>query len=338
MLMTSPDNPRIGVLLAQLGTPDAPTAGALRPYLRQFLSDRRVVDYPPLLWQPILNLFILAFRPRRSAALYRRVWLEGGSPLLVYSQAQTAGVAARLGDSFRVVLGMRYGHPSIAQAMRTLRDEGIERVLVLPLFPQYSSTTTASIYDAVFAAAAGPKDASQRFVPALRFVPAYYDHPGYIAACAARVWETVATGDAKPDRTIFSFHGVPERYVTTGDPYRAQCEVTARLLAAALNLPDDRWMTVFQSQFGPEQWLQPATDTVLTGLHREGVERVVVFSPGFTTDCLETLDELGHEGREQFAAGGGSPQNYHLAPCLNDHALWLDTMAAIIRHEAAGWV
>lgn len=331
-------NPRVGVLLAQLGTPDAPTARALRPYLRQFLSDRRVVDYPPLVWQPILNLFILTFRPRRSAALYRRVWLENGSPLLVYSQMQAEGVQARLGDSYHVVLGMRYGNPDIAQATRTLRGEGIERVIVLPMFPQYSSTTTASIYDAVFVAAAGPHDASQRFIPALRLISAYHDHPGYIAACAARVQETVAAWDATPERYLFTFHGVPERYVTTGDPYRDQCEVTARRLAAALNLPNEQWMVSFQSQFGPERWLQPATDTVLTGLPAQGVERLLVFAPGFTADCLETLDELGHEGREQFVEGGANSENYRLAPCLNDHPVWLDALADIIRHEAVGWV
>ncbi len=282
-----------------------------------------MVDYPPLLWQPILNLFILTFRPRHSAALYRRAWLENGSPLLAYSQMQAEGVQARLGDSYRVILGMRYRKPNIAQAMRTLRDEGIERVIVLPMFLQYSQRRGLQ-FNAVFAAAAGPHDASQRFIPALRLISAY---PGYIAA-----W------DVTPELYLFTFHGVPERYVTTGDPYRYQCEVTARRLAAALNLPNEPWMVLFQSQFGPERWLQPATDTVFIGLPAQGVEHLLVFSPGFTADCLETLDELGHEGRKQFVEGGANPEDYRPAPCLNDHPVWLDTLAGIIRHEAGSWV
>lgn len=332
---------RIGVLVAQLGTPDAPTAGALRPYLRQFLSDMRVIDYHPLLWQPILHAFILTFRPRRSARLYQRIWTDKGSPLLVYSQAQVKGLQARLGDQYRVILGMRYGNPSIGAAIRQLEREGIDRILIFPMFPQYSSTTTASIYDSAYTAAAGRHcplfNERKRQVPTLRFVTPYYDHPGYIQAMTILVCETVQQWGKRPERYIFTFHGIPRRYVETGDPYPEQCKVTARLLAESLRLSDNEWMVSFQSRFGPEPWLQPYTDDVLEGLHKQGVERVLVFSPGFTADCLETLDELGHEGIEQFTAGGGQVEDFCLAPCLNDLPAWIDAMAAIVQQETLGW-
>jgi ferrochelatase len=338
--MTNVSRP-IGVLVAQLGTPDAPTPQALRPYLRQFLSDMRVIDYHPLLWQPILRGIILRSRPKRSARLYARIWMKEGSPLLHYSKAQTEGLQARLGGEYRVVLGMRYGQPSITQAMRTLESEGIDRIIVLSMFPQFSSTTTASIYDAVYTAAAGRRcplfHERKRFVPTLRFIEPYYDHPGYIGAMKARIEEAVQVWGAPPDKLLITFHGIPNRYIQTGDPYRAQCERTAQLLADALHLAPNEWLVSFQSRFGPEEWLQPYTDETLEGLHHQGVERVLVFSPGFTADCLETLDELGNEGRDQFVEGGGSAEHYRLAPCLNDHPAWLDTMAEIVLHQAQGW-
>lgn len=331
----------IGVLVAQLGTPQAPTAAALRPYLRQFLSDRRVIDYNPFLWQPILRGIILRTRPRRSARLYQRIWREDGSPLLYYSQAQVRGLQERLGSAYRVILGMRYGQPSIQSALQTLESEGIDRIIALPMYPQYSSTTTASIYDAVFAAAAGRNGTflndRKRFIPALRLVPPFYQHPGYIDAMRQRIQDAVHFS-GQPDRYIITFHGVPNRYIQTGDPYRQQCEWTARRLAAALNLRDDQWQICFQSRFGPEEWLQPYTSEVLEGLHHAGVERVLVFSPGFVADCLETLDELGNEGRSEFVQGGGEPENFTFVPCLNDQPQWLDTLASIVRSEAHGWV
>ncbi len=323
----------IGVLLAQLGTPDAPTPQAVRPYLKQFLSDRRVIDYNPLFWQPVLRGMILRTRPRRSAQLYQRIWLDGGSPLLIYSRKQVAGLQERLGGIYRVVLGMRYGNPSIASALHALEDFGIDRILVVPMFPQYSSTTTASVYDAVYQAAA-----AKRFVPTLRFVEPYFDRPEYIAAMQAHLCAQVAALSEPPDKFVITFHGIPNRYVQTGDPYRRQCERTAALLAAAMSWGDDEWTVCFQSQFGPEAWLHPYTEDVLRALHGQGVQRPLIFSPGFVTDCLETLDELGNEGREQFEEGGGRAEDFHFAPCLNDAPAWLDALAVLVSENALGWV
>ncbi|MXX41356.1 MAG: ferrochelatase [Gemmatimonadetes bacterium] len=330
---------KIGVLVAQLGTPQAPTARALRPYLRQFLSDPRVIDLHPLRWYPILYLFVLTRRPARSAALYANIWTDEGSPLMVHSQAQTRGLQERLGASYRVVLGMRYGEPSIERAVQSLESEGIERILVFPMFPQFSCATTGSIYDAVNRAALGRRCPwffdRKRQMPALRFVPPYADHPAYINALKQSVTEAVARLSWTPDRYLITCHGIPQRYVDEGDPYRRQCEETARQLATALGLADDEWVSGFQSRFGKEPWLEPYTEEVLARLGSQGVRRLVAICPGFTADCLETLDEIGREGAEQFAHGGG--QQFHLVPCLNDHPAWLDAMAAIARQELAGW-
>jgi ferrochelatase len=329
-------NKRIGVLIAPLGTPNAPTAQALRPYLKQFLSDRRVIDYPPLVWQPILQGIILNTRPRRSARLYERIWLPEGSPLLVLSQQQVMGLQENLGDGYRVVLGMRYGTPSIASAVEMLERDGIDRIVVLPMFPQFSCTTTASIYDAVFAAA-GAQSVRKRHLPTLRFVEPYYAHPCYIDAMRLHLSEQIAHLDAAPDRYIITFHGIPARYVRTGDPYRAHCERTARLLADAMGWRDDEWQICFQSRFGPEKWLEPYTDETLEGLAHHGAQRPLIFSPGFVTDCLETLDELGNEGRAQYVEGGGKAEDFIFAPCLNTHPAWLDAMTTLVRENAGGW-
>ncbi len=362
----------IGVVVAQLGTPDAPTAKALRPYLRQFLGDLRVVDYNPLLWQPLLRGIILRTRPRRSARLYQRIWTDEGSPLLVYTRRQAAGLQARLGSGFRVVAGMTYGSPSIRDAVRGLEAAGIDRILIFPMYPQYSYSTTASVYDAAYTAAAGRRcplfHERKRRIPTLRFVPPYYDHPGYIAALAQRVRDTMldgvgvplgdsgqagmalnganganGAGASMPETAqtlpvlVFSFHGVPQRYVDGGDPYYDQCQATVQRLAAALELDEQHYRVTFQSKFGPEQWLQPATDETLKALGAAG-SPVIVFSPGFTADCLETLDELGNEGSHQYAEAGGQAQHFRLAACLNDHPAWLDTMADIVRQECGGWL
>ncbi|MDE2704900.1 MAG: ferrochelatase [Gemmatimonadota bacterium] len=330
---------KIGVLVAQLGTPQAPTARALRPYLRQFLSDPRVIDLHPLRWYPILYLFVLTRRPARSASLYANIWTDEGSPLMVHSQAQTRGLQERLGEAYRVVLGMRYGEPNIERAVQSLESEGIERILVFPMFPQFSCATTGSIYDAVNRAALGRRCpwffARKRQMPALRFVPPYADHPAYINALKQSVAAAVARLSWTPDRYLITFHGIPQRYVDEGDPYRLQCEETARQLAAALGLAEDEWVSGFQSRFGKEPWLEPYTEDVLERLGGQGVRRLVAICPGFTSDCLETLDEIGREGAEQFAHGGG--QQFHLVPCLNDHPAWLDAMATIARRELAGW-
>ena len=330
---------RIGVLVAQLGTPQAPTARALRPYLRQFLSDPRVIDLHPLRWYPILYLFVLTRRPARSAALYANIWTDEGSPLMVHSQAQTRGLQERLGAAYRVVLGMRYGEPSIARAVQSLEQEGVERILVFPMYPQFSCATTGSIYDAVNRAALGRRCPwffdRKRQMPALRFVPPYADHPEYIDALKQSVAAAVARLSWTPDRYLITFHGIPRRYVDEGDPYRRHCEETARQLAVALGLADDEWVSGFQSRFGKEPWLEPYTEEVLACLGGLGVRRLVAICPGFTADCLETLDEIGREGAEQFSSGGG--QQFHLVPCLNNHPAWLDAMAAIARQELAGW-
>lgn len=333
---------KVGVLLAQLGTPDAPTPQAVRPYLREFLSDMRVVDYSPWIWQPILRGIILRVRPRRSARLYARIWTPEGSPLLLYSRAQAAGLQTRLGEAFRVVVGMRYGNPSIRSAIETMEAEGISRIVVLSAYPQYSCTTTASIYDAVYTATAGRRcplfHERKRFVPALRFIEPYYEHPEYIAALQAHLQATVARLANPPDHYLLSFHGVPKRYIDSGDPYRAQCESTATLLAEAMGWQTGQWTLAFQSRFGPEAWLEPYTEAVIGALHARGVRRPLVVTPGFTADCLETLDELGHEGRKQFVEGGGTADDFHLAACLNDHPRWLDAMAALVRRNTEGWV
>ncbi len=330
---------KIGVLVAQLGTPQAPTARALRPYLRQFLSDPRVIDLHPLRWYPILYLLVLTRRPARSAALYANIWTDEGSPLMVHSQAQTRGLQERLGAAYRVVLGMRYGEPSIARAVQSLEGEGVERILVFPMYPQFSCATTGSIYDAVNRAALGRRCPwffdRKRQMPVLRFVPPYADHPAYINALKQSVAEAVAHLHWTPDRYLITFHGIPQRYVDEGDPYRRQCEETAHQLATALGLADDEWVSGFQSRFGKEPWLEPYTEEVLARLGGQGVRRLVAICPGFTADCLETLDEIGREGAEQFAHGGG--QQFHLVPCLNNHPAWLDAMAAIARQELAGW-
>jgi ferrochelatase len=326
----------VGVLIAQLGTPDAPTPSALRRYLAQFLSDRRVIDYSPLLWQPILRGIILNTRPRRSARLYQRIWLPEGSPLLVYSRQQVAALQERLEDGYRVVLGMRYGSPSIASAIETLEREGVDRIRVLPMFPQFSCTTTASIYDAVVAATTG-QGIRKRHLPALRFVAPYYDHPCYIEAMTTHLHEQIERLSAPPDQYIITFHGIPVRYVRTGDPYRAQCERTAQLLAKAMGWREGEWQLCFQSRFGPEKWLEPYTDETLEALAHRDVKRPLIFSPGFVTDCLETLDELGNEGRAQFAEGGGRAEDFTFAPCLNAHPAWLNAMATLVRENAGGW-
>ena len=338
--MTATPSSAVGVLLAQLGTPEAPTAAALRPYLREFLSDPRVIDLPRWKWLPILHLVVLRVRPARSARLYARIWTSEGSPLMVHSRAQTQGLQERLGNRYQVVLGMRYGQPSIAAAMRQFAEAGIDRILVFPMFPQFSASTTGSIYDAVNRAATGRRCPlffdRRRRMPALRFVPPYFDDPGYIEALKNTIAEAVARRERPPDRFLITFHGIPLRYVQEGDPYRDQCRVTAELLATALELAPEQWVTGFQSRFGKEEWLQPYTEEILQQLGSDGVNELVASCPGFTADCLETLDEIGNEGQEQFRAGGGG--QLHLVPCLNSHPAWLDTMAAISRRECAGWV
>jgi len=325
---------RVGVILLQLGTPGAPTAGALRRYLRQFLSDRRVIDLPRALWLPILYLAVLPRRPAQSAALYRKVWTPQGSPLLVTTRAQAAALEQRLatttGVAVRVLVGMRYGEPSIASALAELMNAGVDRVLAFPMYPQYAGATTGSSLEQLF------RDAAPlRTVPAIRVVPPYYDDPGYIQALATTVRETLAAARAAPDQLLFSFHGLPKRYATLGDPYPEQCQATARLVEQALSLNGLAYRVVFQSRFGREEWLQPYTDKTLEELGAAR-KRVAVMCPGFTADCLETLEEIRLRGAEQFEHAGG--ESYTVVPCLNEHPMWLDAMATIARRELGGWI
>lgn len=302
---------RTGVLLANLGTPDAPTPAAVRRYLRQFLSDRRVVDLPPLVWWPILYGIVLPLRPRRSAANYQRIWTPDGSPLLAISRRQTEALRARLAErDMPVALGMRYGEPSIPSAIDELRSKGVDQILVLPLYPQYSSATTASTFDAVAAALRRAP-----YVPELCLLGDYHDQPWYIEALANSVREAWAERDPA-ERLIMSFHGMPARTREAGDPYHERCQTTARLLAKALDLSEERWAMTFQSRFGAAKWLEPYTDQTLKDLAQQGVTSVDLICPGFAADCLETLEEIAIANRELFLEAGG--EEYRYIPALND--------------------
>ena len=322
-----------GVLLAQVGTPEAPTPAAVKRYLANFLSDRRVVDYPAWLWQPLLRGVILPLRSRKSAKLYQRIWTPQGSPLLVESEKQRAKLQAALGEGYRVVLGMAYAGPSFERAFDDLIAARIDTVIVVPMFPQYSSATTASVYDAAFEAATDRARRARVFVPALRCVAPYFDHPGYIAALGARLRSAIAAH--QPDHVVVSFHGLPKRYVTSGDPYQEHCNRTVQAIVREMEWPDSRYTVSYQSRFGPEKWLEPSTADILKGLHARGIRKPLVVAPGFTTDCLETLDELGNEGRHEFASGGGDAAAYALCPCLNDDDRWIQTLAALVQSPPA---
>ena len=297
------DGTRVGVLLLQLGTPAAPTPAALRPYLREFLSDRRVIDLPRAVWLPILLGIVLRTRPRASALLYQKIWTPDGSPLLVTTNRQAQLLESRLsgnGAGVRVLTAMRYGEPSIATALATLAADGIDRILAFPMYPQYAGATTGSSLERVFALTQ-----TARVVPSIRVVPPYYADAHYINALAAVTRESVAALVDPPEQCLFSFHGLPARFATEGDPYAIHCKESARLLAAALNWPATKFVTTFQSRFGREEWLQPYTDRVLEEMGRAGT-RVAVACPGFTADCLETLEEIGLRGAEQFHEAGGA--------------------------------
>ncbi|MFN2238220.1 MAG: ferrochelatase [Thermoanaerobaculia bacterium] len=327
-------NRKTGILIGQLGTPDAPTAPAVRRYLRQFLSDRRVVDLNPLLWKAILEGIILRTRPAQSAALYRKVWTDEGSPLLTVSRSQASGLERALaagGMEVKAEVAMRYGNPSTGSAIEKLLEWGAERILLFPMYPQYSAPTTGSTYDETFRMLL-----ARRYVPALRVVPPYFDHPSYIAALSESVREALASLPAPPDKILISFHGIPQRYADLGDPYPAHCAATADALAKAMGWSADSYLVTFQSRFGREPWLHPYTDETLKRLGADGVKRIVALCPGFTADCLETIDEIGNLGAEQFIEGGG--EELHLVPCLNDRSRWLSAMTEIATAELQGWI
>lgn len=328
------DSAPLGVLLVNLGTPDSPSVSDVRRYLREFLWDPRVVEVARPVWWLVLNLVILTTRPRRSARAYAKVWTEAGSPLLVISKKQQAALQARMesqGESHvKVVLAMRYGRPGIAAGLQALREAGAKRVLVLPLYPQYSATTTAAIVDAV-----ADELRHWRELPELRFINDYHRHPAYISALADSVRRHRML-HGEPDKLLLSFHGIPQAYVDAGDPYAQQCCKTAELLVAALDLPRDRWQMSFQSRLGPKQWLQPYTDHTLEALAKEGVRNVHVICPGFSVDCLETLEEVAMENRDIFIEAGG--EHYGYIECLNDHASHIQLFSELIAQHTRGWV
>ncbi|CAJ2376214.1 MAG: ferrochelatase [Gammaproteobacteria bacterium] len=318
---------RIGVLLTNLGTPDSCAPGDVRRYLREFLSDRRVVGLPRILWLPLLHGVVLNTRPRKSANAYAKIWRDDGSPLLVFSRMQQRKLQRRFDESAVVVeLGMRYGNPSIAAALEKLHAAGARKVLVLPLYPQYCSATTASTFDAL-----GAAFARRWHLPALRFVDHYHDHPKYIAALARSVRAHNSDGVL-----VMSFHGIPEAFADAGDPYPAQCKTTARLLADELKLADDEWRLSFQSRFGPARWLQPGTEETLAALAQDGVQSVRVICPGFSADCLETLEEIAIGGRETFLQAGG--RHFQYIPCMNDEDAHIDALQEIIRANLGDWL
>lgn len=324
--------PTVGLLYCNLGTPDAPTTAAVRRYLREFLSDHRVVELPRWLWWPILHGVILRFRPKKSAAKYASIWTAQGSPLLHWTVQQAQALQSALQNEHpqvRVLPAMRYGQPGIAAQLDALKAQGATHILVLGAYPQYSGTTSASVFDAVYQWAA-----RVRRVPELRFVNQYHDHPAYIAALAAgirRQW--LQHGQAQ--RLLMSFHGVPQRTLTLGDPYHCQCHKTARLLAQELQLQDHQWGLSFQSRLGRARWLQPYTEPTLQDWARQGFEHVQVVCPGFTADCLETLEEIAMEGKHAFLSAGG--KRFEYLPCLNTDSQWIEALRQIASAHLAGW-
>jgi ferrochelatase len=318
---------RVGVLLVNLGSPDAPDVPAVKRFLREFLSDPRVIEIPQFLWQPILNLLILNIRPRTTAANYAKVWLDGGSPITVYTRAQAEALQVRLGDGVLVDWAMRYGTRSIGERLQALMQAGCDRILLAPMYPQYSAATNATVVDEAARVLMG-----MRWQPALRTMAPYYDNPDHVAALAQSVRDGVAALDFEPDLIVTSFHGMPLSTLQAGDPYHCQCLKTGRLLQAELGRPVK---VTFQSRFGRAEWLKPYTDDTLLNLPKEGVKKIAVVCPGFAADCLETLEEVAMEGRDEFLEAGGSDFAY--IPCLNASDTGMAMLELIVRRELAGW-
>ena len=318
----------MGVLLVNLGTPDAPTVPAVRRYLAEFLSDRRVVEIPPIAWQPILRGFILNTRPQKSAHAYSLVWSEDGSPLAAYTKKQSQALQGAFGPEVVVDWAMRYGSPSIEDRLKAMKDGGCERILLAPLYPQYCGATTATANDKAFEVLAG-----LRWQPAIRTLPPYYDDPLYIHALADSIRAELAKLDFEPDAIVTSFHGMPLRTLELGDPYHCHCQKTARLLSDALGRPV---RVTFQSRFGRAKWLEPATDEMLEALPEQGLTKIAIVAPGFSADCLETLEELAIRGKESFVEAGGT--HFAYIPCLNDSAAGVDLLRALLARELEGWV
>ncbi|MBN8808598.1 MAG: ferrochelatase [Sphingomonas sp.] len=328
-----PDHPpipprKVGVLLVNLGTPDDASPRAVKRYLREFLSDRRVVEIPQLVWQPILRGIILTTRPKKSAHAYSQVWRDDGSPLAAITRAQAAALTDAFGEGVMVDWAMRYGNPAIGDRIAALKAAGCERILLSPLYPQYCAATTATANDKAFAQLAG-----MRWQPAVRTLPPYHDDPAYIDALAGSVRTSIAALDFVPQAIVASFHGMPKRTLELGDPYHCHCQKTVRLLGEALG---QELIVAFQSRFGRAEWLGPATDATLAALPAKGVTKVAIVAPGFSADCLETLEELAIRGRAGFLAAGGTDFAY--LPCLNDSAGGIAMLRHILRRELAGWL
>jgi ferrochelatase len=323
--------PATAVLLIQLGTPDAPTPAALRRYLRQFLGDPRVIEAPRLKWWLVLRLFILPFRPRQSAAKYQRIWDPAtGSPLLHYTRRQAELLQQALPE-VPVAFGMQVGNPALGSVVHDLIARGVERLIVVPMYPQYSATTTASATDVLFQVLQ-----QERRVPALRIVPPYYDHPAYLDAVTTVIRSELDRLGWQPEHYLLSFHGIPIRYAQSGDPYATHVKRTTAGLIERLGWSRPQWTQTFQSLFGREEWLKPYTEERLRQLARQGIKRVFVAMPGFTSDCLETIDEIGREAREAFQHAGG--EKLHPCPCLNDHPAWIDALRTLVVQEGQGWL
>ena len=337
MQKTKTSNPakKIGVLLVNLGTPDGHDKKNMRKYLAEFLSDKRVIEWPRAIWYPILYGIVLNVRPKNSGAAYAVIWNneKNESPLRTYSRSQSEQLAKRLSDHPDVVVdwGMRYGNPSIASRLDVLRQQGCERIVVFPLYPQYCAATTATVNDKTFEALA-----KMRWMPAIRTVPAYPDEPSYIEALAVSIENHLKNLDFKPDKIIASFHGIPQSYSQKGDPYVEQCEDTMRSLRQRLGMTQDNLVLCYQSRFGPEEWLQPYTDKTIAKLASEGIKSLAIFNPGFVCDCLETLEEIAVEGQQIFYDAGG--EQFSHIPCLNDSAEGMDVIETIVRRELGGWV
>ena len=324
--------PGTGVLYCNLGTPDAATPAAVRRYLAQFLSDHRVIEIPKVIWNVVLYGIILRTRPKQSAAKYASIWTPQGSPLRIGTEQQALMLRGWLGErghQVQVAYAMRYGSPSIAEQLDKLKAQGVTRVLIVPAYPQYSATSTASVFDAVFDWAR-----QTRSIPELRFVNRYFDDPGYIAALAQRV-RSHWLHHGRPDQLVMSFHGVPERTLHLGDPYHCECQKTARLLARALDLGQDDYKVSFQSRLGRAKWLEPYTEPSLIAMAKAKVARVDVVCPGFTSDCLETLEEIAMEGKAAFLNAGG--KEFHYIPCLNSEPGWISALSHIVQTHLQGW-
>lgn len=322
---------KTGVLLINLGTPAAPTAAAVRPYLRSFLSDRRIVELPALLWQPLLRGVILPLRAKKSAANYAKVWFKEGSPLEVFTRRQCEGLQSRLPEDVAVAYAMSYSEPSIPSAIEALKAQGVGRLIVLPLYPQYAGSSSGAALDQVHSALQ-----RQRNQMSLRTVSRFYDHPAYIGAQAAQI-RNYRAQHGSGGKLLFSFHGIPLRHERNGDPYQSECRHSARLIAAELGLGEQDYEVCFQSRFGPAKWLEPNTQQLIKQLAKKNAGgRIDIACPGFVADCLETMEEIAISGRELFHAAGGS--DYHYIPCLNDNPDWLDALAQIVRENGAGWL